>query len=335
MNRYRLSIAIAGHLDIPTGDPFGGPAYGKREMPFIVGPAIGTIATAVTAGVAAAGGAMAVVGAVSSIAMVAGLAMTVVGAITGDKDLMEIGGYVGLAGGVGGLATSLVGTGTAAASAAATAATPAANAGATTAAQGGMTGATEAATAAITPAFASAAPQTALTAAPSAVSGTAQGAISGGSGILGRAGGAALEAAAPTTVSSGLGSSVGAGIGADVGANVGQSVNAASSYVPSQTGSFFDYIGSPQGLMEVGKVGAGMIQGMAKQDQLDTQNKILQDKLDYERDTTERQYRNSNVQGRLNLRTRPVTQAERDQAKLDQAARARRTAELLTKPAGA
>jgi hypothetical protein len=335
MQKTRLSAAIAGHLDIPIGDPFGGAAYGKREFPFIVGPAIGTIATAVTAGVAAAGGAMAVVGAVSSIAMVAGLAMTVVGAITGDKDLMEIGGYVGLAGGVGGLATSLVGTGTAAASAAATAATPAANTGATAAAQGGMTGATEAATAAITPSFASTAPQAALTAAPSAVGGTAQGAFSGGTGLLGKAGGAALESVAQPAVGSGLGSSVGAGIGADVGANVGQSVNAASSYVPSQTGSFFDYIGSPQGIMEVGKVGAGMIQGMAKQDQLDTQNKILQDKIDYEQGVSERQYRNSNVQGRLNLRTRPVTQAERDQAKLDQAARARRTAELLTKPAGA
>lgn len=325
MHRTRLSLAVAGHLDIPVGDPFGGAAYGKKEMPFIVGPAIGTLATAVTAGVAAAGGAMAVAGAVSGIAMVAGLAMTVVGLATGNEDLMKIGGYVGLAGGVGGLATSMMGAGTAVASTAVSAATPAANAGASTAATGGLAGATEAAKAAITPALSSVAP-----AAPAAF--TATQAATGGTGLLGNAGALAIT---PALSGTGIGSNVGAGIGAGVGTGVGQSVNAASSYVPNQTGSFFDYLTSSQGLMEIGKVGAGALSGMAKQDQLDKQNKINQEAIDYSKMAAERQYQNANTQGRLSISTRPLTQAERDQAKMNQAARARRNAELLTQPAGA
>lgn len=107
-----LSISRAMALEHPVGDPFGGPAYGQRNMPFIIGPAVGVAAAAV--GVAAAGAtiatvgaaALAVVGAIGAVATVAGLAMTLVGAVTGNKSLMKIGGIVGLAGGVAGLASA-------------------------------------------------------------------------------------------------------------------------------------------------------------------------------------------------------------------------------------
>ena len=73
-------------------------------MPFIIGPAVAAVGTAVGVGVAAT--ATAVAGAIGAVATVAGIAMTVVGAATGDKGLMKIGGIVGIAGGVTGLATS-------------------------------------------------------------------------------------------------------------------------------------------------------------------------------------------------------------------------------------
>jgi len=113
MNKQYLSLSISRALAIeyPIGDPFGGPAYGERNMPFIVGPAIGAAATSI--GVAAAGATLATVGAaalttvtaIGAVATVAGLAMSVIGMATGDKSLMKIGMYVGLAGGVAGLAT--------------------------------------------------------------------------------------------------------------------------------------------------------------------------------------------------------------------------------------
>lgn len=113
MNKYYLSLSISRALarDFPIGDPFGGPTYGDRNMPFIVGPAIGAAAASI--GVAAAGATLATVGAaalstvtaIGAVATAVGLTMSVVGMATGDKNLTKIGMYVGLAGGVAGLAT--------------------------------------------------------------------------------------------------------------------------------------------------------------------------------------------------------------------------------------
>lgn len=97
-------------LGLPVGDPFSGAAYGDKNMPFFIAPAVGAAATAI--GAAAAAGTMAAVGtaigatvvAVGTIAAVAGTAMTVVGAVTGDQELMKIGAITGLAGGVVGMA---------------------------------------------------------------------------------------------------------------------------------------------------------------------------------------------------------------------------------------
>ena len=99
-------------LGLPVGNAFSGAPFKQKEMPFFIAPEIGAAATAV--GAAVAGGvffsaatavaAGAVISAIGTVAMVAGTAMTVVGAVTGDKELMKWGGIVGLAGGVGALA---------------------------------------------------------------------------------------------------------------------------------------------------------------------------------------------------------------------------------------
>lgn len=128
MNKTYLSLSVSRQLrgEFPIGDPFGGPAYGEKNMPFAaVGGAIAAAATAASSalGITAAAGAISAavatgtgigaaisltVTAIANVAMVAGLAMTVVGVATGDKELMKIGGIVGLAGGVASLATSAI-----------------------------------------------------------------------------------------------------------------------------------------------------------------------------------------------------------------------------------
>lgn len=85
---------------LPIGNAFGGAPFKKKEMPFFIAPAIAAIGAATT--IATTIGA--VVTAIGTVAAVAGTAMTVVGLATGDKELMKIGGIVGLAGGVTALA---------------------------------------------------------------------------------------------------------------------------------------------------------------------------------------------------------------------------------------
>lgn len=84
--------------------------------------AFATIAAAVTANTAIT--ATMIFAAVAEV----GTILTVVGAVTGDKDLMKIGGTIGLIGGVGGLASGAMGLGASAADAAATTVTDAATA---------------------------------------------------------------------------------------------------------------------------------------------------------------------------------------------------------------
>ncbi len=99
----------AEFLGIAVGMPY----RFKRDMPFIIAPAIGTAAAAIGAAAATAtlatvgAAAVATIGAIGAVATVAGIGMSVVGMITGDKDLMKIGGIVGLAGGVGSIASGL------------------------------------------------------------------------------------------------------------------------------------------------------------------------------------------------------------------------------------
>lgn len=82
-------------IGLPVGNAFSGAPFKQKLMPF--GPLIGAFAAIGTAATVAST-VTAVVGAVAMTAAYAGVAMTVVGLATGDKELMKIGGIVGLAG---------------------------------------------------------------------------------------------------------------------------------------------------------------------------------------------------------------------------------------------
>ena len=88
---------------LPIGNPHAMQApFNKRyEMPFA--PLVGAF-TAIGAATTIGTTALAVVNFAAVAAMYAGVAMTVTGLVTGDKELMKLGGLVGLAGGVGSLA---------------------------------------------------------------------------------------------------------------------------------------------------------------------------------------------------------------------------------------
>lgn len=91
-----ISRALAQAFDMPIGDPFGGPAYGKREMP-AVAIAAGAFAAAEIATVG-----LAAMGTFTAIASIGAVAAGV-GALVGSEDLMKVGGVMALAGGVGNL----------------------------------------------------------------------------------------------------------------------------------------------------------------------------------------------------------------------------------------
>jgi hypothetical protein len=340
VNKTYIPLADCRHLDIPIGDPHG---FGRRDFPFIIGPSF----AAVGAAVGTAATVTATIGAIAAVATVAGLALTVVGAVTGDEDLMAIGGYVGLAGGVTGLATSAFSAGTSVAAEAASAASQAAPAASgVQGAMGGLGSSTSAMESAITPTFQGA--NAALTAPAQSAIQTGGQAL-GGAGLLGKAGTTAAQEALTPTLSQGLGSQVGAGlgsnlgkVGADVGADIGKDLGAdlgkaASSYTPKGDGSFFDFLNlggaEGKGGWEAVKIGGSVLEGMAKSDATDKQTQLLRDKYEYDKSAKERAYANANTQGRLNLGFNAPSQAQRDKAQLDQAELARKKASILTAPA--
>lgn len=98
---------------------------------------------AAVAAIGAAVGTAATVAAVAVVVSEVGVALTVIGAVTGDKDLMKLGGVLGLAGGVGGLAAGAFGA------AGGVAAEGAAVAGGASAADAATAAATDAGTAAV------------------------------------------------------------------------------------------------------------------------------------------------------------------------------------------
>ena len=102
----------AQFLDIPIGDPFGGPAYGQKEKKGGLGKVLGVVAA--VAAVATGYGAFALAKGftaanIAAGAMMAGGVMQGVGTITGNKKLAKIGGYLSLAGGIGGSLVSVDG----------------------------------------------------------------------------------------------------------------------------------------------------------------------------------------------------------------------------------
>lgn len=91
-------------MDHPIGDPFGGPAYGERNDPISAVISIGTMV-----GTYAAAGSFAAMTLFQGLAF-AGAALSLAGNITGNKSLSKIGMITGIAGGVGMLAESVMGT---------------------------------------------------------------------------------------------------------------------------------------------------------------------------------------------------------------------------------
>ena len=107
--------------EMPVGDPMSGACYGEYLKSKVLGAVIGVVAAvaavwtggATLAAYAAGSGTVSIGSAIAAGAMVAGGVMSGVGAVTGNKKLMKIGGVLALAGGLGSMAASaLSGTST-------------------------------------------------------------------------------------------------------------------------------------------------------------------------------------------------------------------------------
>ena len=101
MRKTYMSLAVskAMAVDHPIGDPTGGAAYGKYEMPVVaVAIAVWEVAAAVEVGFAA----LTAFQAVAVVSSVVGA----VGAVTGNQDLVKIGTIGSVVGGVGSFAAS-------------------------------------------------------------------------------------------------------------------------------------------------------------------------------------------------------------------------------------
>ena len=101
MRKTYMSLAVSRAMaaEYPVGDPTGGAAYGKREMPVVaVAIAVWEVAAAVEVGFAA----LTAFEAVTVVSSVVGA----VGAVTGNQDLAKIGAIGSVVGGVGSFAAS-------------------------------------------------------------------------------------------------------------------------------------------------------------------------------------------------------------------------------------
>lgn len=257
----------------------------KHSMPFIIGPAVGAAAAAI--GVAAAGATLATVGAaalatvaaVGAIATVAGLAMTVVGAITGNKSLMKIGGIVGIAGGIAGLGSMAISAGLNAASTSFAAATAAADvAQAASGATSGLSGITNAGAA--------------------FDAGKVAGTGLGQANALGAAGTEAFTQAAKGLTAQIKAAPV-AAVGDSSSIPTTASVSATSTPSTATSSSFFDFLGKPtnngSSLLGAGATVLGpAITGMATQSNADKAAETAANTLQYERDQAALRYNNVN-----------------------------------------
>lgn len=97
--RTYMSLAVSRALETMelVGDPFGGPAFGEREKSLKSIIKIAAVGLAVVTGGTSMGFSLA---AIASTATYVGMGMTVVGAVTGNKNLLKIGGVLTLAGGL-------------------------------------------------------------------------------------------------------------------------------------------------------------------------------------------------------------------------------------------
>jgi hypothetical protein len=100
-----LSVSQSRRLavEMPVGDPFDGPLFGKKTMPVV---AIAAAAASFATGVGMMTAAGATLGSmVIGGAMAAGAALTIVGTVTGNAKLTKIGGILGMVGFGAGLVT--------------------------------------------------------------------------------------------------------------------------------------------------------------------------------------------------------------------------------------
>lgn len=106
MHRYTSELKGRFH-EMPVGDPMSGAPYGEYLKSKGLGMIVGVVAAVVTMGAAVPLLATEVLATqIMGGVMMAGGVMSGVGAVTGNKKLMKIGGILSLAGGIGGLASN-------------------------------------------------------------------------------------------------------------------------------------------------------------------------------------------------------------------------------------
>ena len=338
-------LRMAIHAELAPYDAFGGVAYGKKEMPFAItagiaaGSALAAGAVVGTAATAAAVGAV-----VAGTAVAAGLTMTIVGMATGDKELMKIGGYVGLAGGIAGAGLNMAGFGASAfsgmeAAASAASTTPASL---TNAAAGGISSGS-AMTSAITPTFGSMAN-------PVAQTGATMGQI--GSGSLQAT---ASQALTPAFEAAKTGAMTAGQVAPNVLANAPQAITpvlselgttaikaaptaaqaiggtAATGAAASQgAGTLFDglseFMKTPTGLAAVAELGKGVVGTITGS----AQNDIYKNKIAFDQQQAAYQNANANAIAPYGMTTTQLTDAQRQQANIDKYNQAKKAAGILT-----
>jgi hypothetical protein len=354
-------FAVRQQLDAQYGDYEYRQQQRMCNMPFAAiggaiaaGAAAASSALGITAAAGAIGAAAAGAGtigaavsltvtAIANVAMVAGLAMTVVGAATGDKELMKIGGIVGLAGGVAGLATSAIsgmtgvleGVNTMTGEAlGASSADTVAMVGQNTKSYAFPELTTEAGAKSVIPESISSA-EAANTAMENAISKSALGTASSPLASAAQAGSPVQNAAVnPADVGKLQGAS-------SVGSNVGSNKSA----LDGLDKWFSDYgktVGTSDGLNTRDWIGIGGMaaQGMGAysqhQDAIDSRNeqtRLRQAEFDAQMAGNARAYKNANTQGRLIMTTQP-TPEQLAQLPPDQQAAYRARYGNQSKPAG-
>ena len=294
-------------------------------MPFFIGPAVAVAEAGSAIGAAAAAGTAASVGAaavatasaVAAVATVAGLAMTLVGAATGDKGLMKIGGIVGLAGGVTDLATGAISGATSLADTAATAAEPAASS-AVSGASGGLSDLSAAATPTDIATNQGQSAITDLSSGSSAMNGTG-------------ADQASMNAITPNGMQPGqTATTVPAAQSTPAVQTIGKVASGVST--PNSNQSWLNFLKEPASNgTAISQIASAALQGLNQQNNLQTQNQLTAQQQNYNQYLQNTQLRNANSPGGLNLTIAPVDPASAQAYKLAQAQLSANQAGLLAK----
>ena len=332
---------MAIHAELAPYDAFGGAAYGKKEMPFAISAGIAAGSALAAGAVVGTAATVAAVGAVvAGTAVAAGLTMTIVGMATGDKELMKIGGYVGLAGGIAGMGLNMAGFGASAFSGmeAAANAASAMPATATNAAASGVSSGA-AMTSAVTPTFGSMAN-------PVAQTGATMGQI--GSGSLQ----AAQQAMTPAFQAGTTGAMTAGQIAPNVLAGAPQAITPALSELGAtaiktaptavsaiggttaagaqSAGTLFDglidFVKTPTGVATLGTLASSYANRQSQGDQ----NDIYKNKIAFDQQQAAYQNANANAIAPYGMTTTQLTDAQRQQANIDKYNQAKKAAGILT-----